>query len=179
MGLEHPDAFVLATVDAQGQPHQRSLLLKKWSPEGFIFFSNYNSPKGQHLKHQPCASAHFYWDVVEIQIRALGVVQKCPPEVGQRYWLTRSKASQMAQYVSQQSQPVQSSQQLEEMYARAQKKFRHAKVPCPAHWGGFEFKVKSLEFWSSDPRRLHTRVLYTKLQGEEGFEGWMVKRLQP
>ena len=174
LDLRHPDAFVLATVDAGGRPHQRSLLLKQWSAEGFIFFTNYNSPKARQLGVQPCASAYFYWDALGRQVRAWGRVQKSHPEVGQKYWATRSKASQLAQFVSQQSQPIEGRDKMEKIYSAAKKKFHDRPVPCPEHWGGFELRPQGFEFWQADVRRLHERVVYTKSR-----DGWSTRILQP
>lgn len=174
LGLKEPAAMTLATVDAEGAPHARIVLCRGWSTEGFVFYTNYASQKGQDLAANPRASLVFYWDVLQRQIRIDGEVVKTSAQESDEYWRKRARESQLSQYVSRQSEPVASREELERAQKAAEEKFAGRDVPRPEHWGGYRLKPKAIEFWMGRPGRLHDRHQYVKTN-----EHWTYRRLSP
>ena len=168
---DHPEvleaeAMVLSTFSFIGAyadfASSRVVLLKEVQSESFIFYTNYQSMKARYLKYQPVACLNFYWPVLKKQIRLRGKVKKISHEESVEYWKTRSFESQLSQFVSQQSRPLESRELLEQKWQEAKKKFYGKEVPCPKHWGGFAFKPLAVEFWQERPHRLHDRLLFLK-----------------
>lgn len=169
-----PNAFVLATVDADGYPRSRVLLLKGVDQGGFEFYTNYESDKGHQLAANPKASMCFFWSNQERQVRVEGEVTKLSPEESTAYFKSRPHGSQVGAWVSPQSQKIDSREVLEERAQLYAEKYVDD-VPRPPHWGGFRLMPQRVEFWQGRSSRLHDRVLY-ELQ-EDG--SWKIGRLAP
>jgi len=168
-------ALVLSTVSAAGKPSARVVLLKDVSSDGFIFFTNYNSRKGQDLAENPNAAITFFWPALERQVRVEGKVVKVDPQVSDAYFHSRPKGSQIGAWASPQSQPISSREILEEADKAYIKQFASAaEIPRPAHWGGYQLQPVRMEFWQGRPSRLHDRIVY-----ERQADKWQISRLAP
>lgn len=173
---EEPTALVLSTVNAAGRPSGRVVLLKHVEEQGFTFFTNYDSRKGQELAERPFAALTFFWPALERQVRIEGRVEKVAPEVSDAYFHSRPKGSQIGAWASPQSQPIESREALEQRDKQYQEQFTAQElVPRPEHWGGYRLVPDQIEFWQGRPNRLHDRILYA-LQ-ENG--AWSISRLAP
>lgn len=172
--IRSPLAMSLATVSREGHPSSRIVLAKEVRPEGVVFFTNYRSPKGHDIDHHPRVSATFFWDQMQLQVNLQGRAQKIDPSESRAYWEERPRGSQVSQYLSEQSQPIENRAELEKRFVETQKKFLDQPIPCPSHWGGHLIQVDTIEFWVDGENRLHDRFLYKK-----GDHGWSVTRIQP
>jgi pyridoxamine 5'-phosphate oxidase len=172
--IKEPTAFTLATAGAAGMPHARVVLCKSWSEEGFVFYTNYRSQKGQDLTVNPGAAAVFYWDPLHRQVRVGGSIEKTSRQVSEDYWRSRGRDSQLSQYISRQSQEAPSRETLENAWREAESEFAGRDIPCPAHWGGYILRPKTMEFWIGRPGRLHDRHEF-----EKSDRGWTYRRLYP
>lgn len=171
--LPEPNAMTLATVDADGQPSARVVLLKSFDDAGFVFYSNYESRKGRALDANPRAALLFFWPELERQVRVEGLVTRVPPDVSDAYFATRPLASRIGAWASPQSQPIPGKAWL--VTRAAEMGVRHGLSPGrPPHWGGYALEPRRVEFWQGRPSRLHDRILYTR-----GDEGWRLERLAP
>lgn len=177
--LNEPNAMVLATVNPQGQPDARVVLLKGFDDRGFVFFSNYRSAKGQQLGHTPEAALVFLWHELERQVRIEGSVEKISAAESDGYFESRPHGSKLGAWASQQSEVVASRQDLEVRLATVKEKYGDGPVPRPEHWGGFRVKPRKLEFWQGRPNRLHDRLRYFRSVTSEGSATWQIERLQP
>lgn len=173
-GIQYPTAMALATLGRDGELHNRVVLCKSWGEDGFTFFTNYDSRKGQDLAANARTSAVFYWDPSFRQVKISGAVEKTSRKVSEDYWRTRPRDSQISQYVSRQSQEVASRTNLEEEWAKADLEFKNREVPCPANWGGYLIKPNRIEFWIGRPGRLHDRYEF-----EKSGSTWTFRRLYP
>ncbi|MEP1552762.1 MAG: pyridoxamine 5'-phosphate oxidase [Paraglaciecola sp.] len=173
--LKDPTAMTVATVDKSGQPSQRIVLLKDFSENGFVFYTNTGSRKAQDLADNPKISLHFPWHLLERQVKVCGSVQPLTKTEVAKYFLTRPKPSQIAAYASSQSRPISSKQVLLAKFNEAKAKFANGDVPLPSFWGGYRVVPHEIEFWQGGEHRLHDRFLYTKNQ--QGI--WETKRLMP
>lgn len=171
--LPEPTAMTLATANADGHPSARIVLLKGYDEAGFVFFTNYNSRKGQELASQPWASLLFFWQGLERQVRIDGCVQRISEADSDQYFHSRPLGSRIGAWASAQSEPV-SLQSLEQNVLAAQTRFGDS-PPRPPHWGGYCLKPQTFEFWQGRPSRLHDRLSY-KLK-ERGV--WTIERLSP
>lgn len=170
-----PTAMILSTANAAGRPSARVVLLKEVTVEGYVFFTNYNSRKGQNLEANPYASLTFFWPVLERQVRVEGRVQKVLDEVSNTYFHSRPIGSQIGAWASPQSEPIASRDVLEEADKKYTTQFSNEPlIPRPPHWGGYEVIPDLVEFWQGRPNRLHDRIAY-ELNGCE----WLKKRLAP
>jgi len=167
-------SMTLATTGTDGQPSARIVLLKSFDDRGFIFYTNYQSRKGQELSENPRASLLFYWPQLWRQVRIEGVVEKISPAESEAYFQSRPLGSKLGAWASNQSQVVDQRETLEARFAELQKRFGED-IPRPEHWGGYRLKPNSIEFWQGRDNRLHDRLRY-RLQ-EDG--GWMIERLGP
>ncbi|MDP2506725.1 pyridoxamine 5'-phosphate oxidase [Oceanobacter sp. 3_MG-2023] len=171
---EEPTVMTVASVDAQGQPWQRILLLKSYDDDGFVFFTNYESNKGRQFSHNPRASLHFFWMTVERQVQVQGEVVPMSREEAQAYFHSRPRESQLGAWASQQSQPLASRSELETRFAQLSVEYQDKEIPLPDYWGGYRLQPSRMEFWQGGEHRLHDRVEYVLQQG-----GWKIQRLNP
>jgi len=174
-GIADPTAMVLATVDAQGQPDQRFVLLKQSDSTGMVFYTNYGSKKAQDISSNPKVSLHFPWHFMERQVRVSGTVSRVSLAESMRYFTSRPLDSQLAAWASQQSAPIRSRRILLEQFERMKEKFREGKVPVPDFWGGYRVVPHRFEFWQGGASRLHDRFEY--VQNAEAT--WTINRLAP
>jgi pyridoxamine 5'-phosphate oxidase len=173
-GIGEVNAMTLATVSPENRPSARVVLLKGYSHEGFIFYTNYRSEKGQHLAKNAHAALVLHWKELERQIRIEGAVKKNSREESKRYFHSRPEGSQLGAWVSHQSEVIDSRRILEARLAEMEERFARKEIPLPANWGGYVVQPEQIEFWQGRPNRLHDRFRYTR----EG-EGWRLDRLAP
>src|SRR5688500_10934024 len=170
--IVEPNAMTLATASADGMPSARIVLLKEFNPDGFVFFTNYNSFKGQQLEENPRACLVFFWKEVERQVRLTGLVEKISAGESDEYFYSRPKESQLSAAISPQSQVIESREWLDDHYKKG-KKTSGKDISRPEHWGGYRVKPVIFEFWQGRPARLHDRLQYT-LQNDGS---WKMERL--
>ncbi len=170
-----PNAMTLATVTPSGKPALRTVLLKEFSSDGFVFYTNYESQKGEELSKKPAASLLFYWPALVLQVRIDGKVKKVSSAESDEYFNTRPRGSQLSAWASRQSSVIPNRESLEEEMKRLEKKFKGKPVPRPPYWGGFRVIPDRIEFWNGRPNRLHDRLRYRKTAGGQ----WKVERLSP
>lgn len=168
------NAMVVATVDAGGQPWARTVLLKQFDAQGFVFFTNRDSNKGAQLAEHPRVALYFQWLSTSRQVQVHGRVQLTTPAEDDAYFATRPRESQLGAWASQQSRPLNARDALEERFAALGKQYAGRDVPRPPYWGGFRVIPERFEFWQAGPHRLHDRFEYTP----DG-EGWFIQRLNP
>ena len=174
--LIEPNAMTLATATPDGKPTARIVLLKGVSERGFVFYTNYESQKGQQLIANPYAALVFLWDKLERQIRIEGKVEKLTESESAQYFHSRPKASQLGAWASDQSRVIPNREVLEQKLADLEEQYSDdATVPLPEHWGGFRVVPNRIEFWQGRPSRLHDRLVYD-LQADGN---WSIKRLSP
>lgn len=170
-----PNAFTLATVGKDLKPSQRTVLLKIYDENGFVFFSNYGSKKSQQIEENPNVAAHFAWLGLERQVRIEGTIQKIPKSASLKYFLSRPKGSQLGAWVSHQSNVVNARSILEAKFDQICKKFAKSEVPFPDFWGGYVIVPTYFEFWQGGLNRLHDRFIYEKQEDSS----WKISRLEP
>jgi pyridoxamine 5'-phosphate oxidase len=168
------NAMTLATVDKNGKPSSRTVLLKSVDERGFIFFTNYDSRKGRELAENPNAALTFFWSELERQVCVAGSVTKLPAAESEAYFKSRPRGSQIGAWASNQSEPVADRAALEVKWRELEKKFP-GEIPLPPNWGGYILKPERIEFWQGRPSRLHDRLHYTK--SADG--AWKIDRLSP
>lgn len=168
-----PDAACLATVDKDGMPDARVVLIRRADERGFCFFTNYSSQKGQELTATPKASINFHWKSLKRQVRIRGTVEKVPSAESDAYYNSRPLGSRIGAWASIQSQPLPSRQTLLDRVAEFENKFDDH-PPRPDHWGGFRLTPVSIEFWQEGEFRLHDRTRY-----EKTADGWNIVKLYP
>lgn len=173
-GLVHPEAMALATATPDGRPSSRIVLLKEVDDGGFVFYTNYESRKGQELEANPQASLAFHWAVLERQVRVEGSVERVSREQSADYFHSRPRGSQIGAWASQQSRPLDERTTLEERVAHFTKKFEGDEVPLPDFWGGFRIRPRRIEFWQGRTSRLHDRLVF-----ETDGGSWTTHRLYP
>lgn len=173
-GLDEPNAFILATADAEARPSARAVLMKGIDEDGLVFYTNLASRKSWDMRVNPLAAATFVWAPLHRQIRFEGRVALVADDEADRYFETRPRGAQIAAHASMQSQVVDSRQHLHEAFQGLETKYRGVKVPRPRAWGGWRLTPESVEFWQGQPNRFHDRVRYVR----EG-EGWRTERLAP
>jgi pyridoxamine 5'-phosphate oxidase len=169
-----PNAMTLATVDADGRPHCRVLLLKGLDERGFTFFSNYDSAKGEQLLSNPFAAMTFFWPALERQVRIEGRVERVTPAESDAYYQVRPLGSRLGAWASPQSQVIRDRGELESLLADTEKRFLDTAPNCPPHWGGYRLMPERVEFWQGRPSRLHDRLNYRLEDG-----AWVRERLAP
>lgn len=168
------NAMMLASVDANNQPHLRTLLLKGADERGFVFFTNYQSAKGRQLLDQPKAAMTFWWHDLERQVRIEGMVERISDEESDAYYHSRPVGSRLGAWASPQSEVIASRQVLEDKLAELQVRYAQEAPPRPHHWGGLRLKPELIEFWQGRPSRLHDRLNYRLVNGQ-----WQRERLAP
>jgi pyridoxamine 5'-phosphate oxidase len=173
--IDEVNSMTLATASADGMPSARIVLLKEFNKEGFIFFTNYNSFKGQQMAENPKACLVFFWKELERQVRITGLIQKINAVDSDAYFHSRPLGSQVGAVTSPQSQVIENRNWLDEEYKRKEQELAFKTINRPGHWGGYIVKPVIIEFWQGRPSRLHDRLQYT-LQGNGE---WKVERLAP
>lgn len=168
-----PNATVLSTADADGRPSARTVLLKRFGPEGFTVYTNYESRKGRELAVNHAASLLFPWAPLARQVIVLGEVERVSPEQSDAYFATRPRGAQLGAWASEQSRPIPDRDWLDTRFARFGRQFPDA-VPRPPHWGGLLLVPQSVEFWQGRSSRLHDRLRYVR-EGDK----WRLERLSP
>jgi pyridoxamine 5'-phosphate oxidase len=174
-GLVHPDAFALATVSHDGKPSARMLLLKGFDENGFVFYTNSESRKGNELSGNPNASICFWWDKLERQVRIEGKVRAVPKAEADSYFATRPRGSRIGAWASRQSRVIRSRDYLDGQYRKFELEYADADIPRPPYWTGYRLLPSSVEFWQGRLNRLHDRLRYRKNKGG----GWIIERLTP
>jgi pyridoxamine 5'-phosphate oxidase len=172
--IPDPTAMVLSTIDQDGNPESRVVLLKEITPEGLIFFTNYQSKKGQQISENQHVSVVFFWAETERQIRIKGIAEKIPETDSEAYFLSRPVESQLGAWASEQSQVIESRRELDENYSHYQHFFQNNEMKKPPHWGGFLIRPAYFEFWQGRSNRLHDRIEFC-LSGHS----WIIHRLAP
>lgn len=172
--LSEPMAMSLATVDAEGRPSVRTMLLKDVDERGFIFFTNSRSRKGKELLANPHGALCFFWQPLMRQVRVEGRVEQIGDADSQGYWESRPRDSQLCAWASRQSEPLDERKRLEQAVAKTRSRFMDKPVPRPGYWSGYRLAPERIEFWKSGWHRVHERILY-----ENTRQGWRKILLYP
>ncbi|WP_315788125.1 pyridoxamine 5'-phosphate oxidase [Fischerella sp. JS2] len=173
--LLEPNAMTVATATTDGKPSARMVLLKDFDERGFVFFTNYNSHKGQELAENPQAALVFWWAELERQVRICGHVEKVSENDSDSYFQSRPFNSRLGAWASNQSEVIESRIILEQRLQELKAKYEDQDVPRPPHWGGLRVIPTEIEFWQGRSNRLHDRILYTRLDDGD----WKIQRLSP
>lgn len=174
-GIEaEPTAMAISTIDQEGNPESRIVLLKELTADGLIFYTNYNSKKGRQILANPRVSALLFWPVYERQVRIKGKVEMIPEKVSENYFLSRPVESQLGAWASPQSHVVENRSILDENFEHYRRYFKEHDMKKPPHWGGYLIRPHYFEFWQGRANRLHDRIEFQR-SGDE----WIVNRLAP
>jgi len=174
-GIDEVNAMTIATIGLDGYPKSRVVLLKQFTYEGFIFYTNYNSEKGKALEVNPNICLSFFWHTLERQVIIKGIAEKTAPSLSDQYFDSRPDGSKLGAIVSPQSDVIPSRYFLEENLKSLTSEFENKEIPRPDHWGGYLVRPQSVEFWQGRPNRLHDRIRYSL---ENGID-WKMERLAP
>jgi pyridoxamine 5'-phosphate oxidase len=174
-GIGLPEATALATASADGAPSVRMVLLKDFGPDGFVFYSNYDSRKGRDLAENPRAALLVYWHALGRQVRVEGRVERLSRADSEAYFASRPLGSRLSAWASRQSEPVAGRAELERAVEEARLRFADGDVPLADDWGGYRLRAERIELWQHREDRLHDRLLYVAAPGG----GWTITRLQP
>lgn len=174
LGIPDPNAMCLATADANGAPSTRMVLLKEWSRDGFVFYTNLQSGKGREILANPHVSLTFHWRELEQQVHIRGAAARVSDEEADAYFATRPHTSKLGAWASQQSRPLANRAILLTEVARLEALYIGRTIPRPPHWSGFRVTPTTIEFWTAGAFRLHDRQLFER-DGDE----WRVSRLFP
>ncbi|WP_295883015.1 pyridoxamine 5'-phosphate oxidase [uncultured Thiohalocapsa sp.] len=172
--LPEPNAMSLATVDADGQPSLRTVLLKLYDADGFVFFTNYESRKARQMDHNDRVALLFPWVALARQVKILGRAARIPTAESLKYFTTRPRGSRIGAWSSPQSQVISSRSLLEEKVAEMKRRFGDGEIPLPHFWGGYRVVPSSIEFWQGRESRLHDRFRYSR-----NGDAWRIERLAP
>ena len=173
-GVEEANAMTVASIGADGFPKSRIVLLKKYSEDGFTFFTNYHSEKGKAILNNPKVSISFFWHNLERQVIIKGIAKKITKSESEAYFNQRPRGSQIGAWASDQSEPITSREVLSKRVSELEAQFENKPIPKPEHWGGIIIVPKSIEFWQGRPNRLHDRMLYSLKENS-----WSHIRLAP
>jgi pyridoxamine 5'-phosphate oxidase len=172
--VNEPNAMTVATASTSGMPAARILLLRNFNENGFVFYSNYVSRKGEEIAANPQCALLFFWPELERQVRIEGVLEKQTAEESDIYFNTRPRTSKLGAWTSPQSKVVANRKALDDAYEEMSKQYPTDNVPRPPHWGGYVLKPSSIEFWQGRPSRMHDRILYSLADSN-----WKIERLAP
>lgn len=170
--VNDPEAMALATADATGQPSVRMVLLKGHGPDGFVFYTNEQSAKGEQLEGNPRAALLFHWKSLRRQVRVEGAVQRVGDSEADTYFASRARDSQLGAWASDQSRPLDGRATFEARLEDMKRRFDGQAVPRPPHWRGFRVVPERIEYWMDRPHRLHERRLFTR-SGDRWSEGML------
>ena len=173
-GVAESNAMSLATAGADGQPSVRTVLMKYFDADGFVFFTNLESTKANQIAANPRVALLFYWQPLERQVRLRGVAEKIRTSEVLKYFMTRPRGSQLGAWVSDQSSVINSRTLLETKLDEMKRRFGKGEIPLPSFWGGYRVRPEQIEVWQGRTNRLHDRFLYTRQDS-----GWQVERLAP
>ncbi len=168
------NAMTLATASKKGEPTSRIVLLKDYDEKGFVFYTNYDSEKGNQIEQNPYGSLTFYWNELERQVRIRGKIRKISREKSKIYFKSRPRLSQISVLASNQSNILENRMVLEKRFIDLEKKYENKEIPCPEYWGGYRLEHRKIEFWQGRRDRLHDRFVYIK-RGTT----WQTERLSP
>ena len=172
--IDEPNAMILSTANAKGVVEARTVLLKGFDVQGFIFFTNYHSTKGRHLEENPNCSLLFFWKELERQVRIIGKANKITADETNAYFMSRPEGSRLGAWASPQSQVVPDKKWLEDQFDFFSQKFSDGHIDCPPQWGGYRVVADKIEFWQGRPNRMHDRIQYRKVD-----DSWIIERLAP
>jgi pyridoxamine 5'-phosphate oxidase len=175
-GSFEPPAVAVATTGPRGTPSLRMVLLRGFDERGFVFYTNYNSRKAEHIKATPDAAMMIWWKAFDRQVRIEGRVKRTSEQESDAYFATRPRGHQVGAWVSDQSKPISGRAALEKRQKEFEERYREGDVPRPPHWGGFRIVPEHIEFWQARRDRLHDRFLYTR---EQDTCTWRIQRLSP
>lgn len=173
-GIDEPNAMTLATATPEGKPSARVVLLKEMTRNGFAFFTNYRSRKGEELRTNPRAALLFDWHEMARQVRIEGGVEQLSPEESDAYYLSRPENARIGAWSSPQSSVVRDRAELDALQRVVEQRFAQEPLPRPDHWGGYLVRPERIEFWQGRPNRMHDRLVY-----EKNEEEWSLQRLAP
>lgn len=173
--LGEANAMTISTIGLDGYPKNRVVLLKRFTWEGFIFYTNYDSEKGKAIQKNNKVSLSFFWQGLERQIIIKGKAEKLAKNLSDGYFESRPNGSKLGAWASNQSKIISSRQDLDKQLEQAEQKFKNQEIPRPKNWGGFLIKPQSIEFWQGRPNRMHDRI---RFELQEDFN-WKMERLQP
>ena len=171
---QETNAMTLSTQQPDGGVASRVVLLKEVSDEGFVFYTNYNSSKGQSIEHNNQVCISFFWQSMERQVIIQGTATKLPPETSDQYFQSRPRGSQIGAHVSNQSEVIENRFTLEKRLKFLEDQYKNKLIPRPTHWGGYVVSPHSIEFWQGRTNRLHDRLVYIQKSST-----WVIKRLSP
>ncbi|MEE8572913.1 MAG: pyridoxamine 5'-phosphate oxidase [Gemmatimonadota bacterium] len=173
-GLYLPESMALATATADGRPSVRQVLLKAFDERGFVFYTNYDSRKGEEIAENPRAALAVHWPILQRQVRINGGVEKTTEEESHAYFSSRPRGSQVGAWASDQSSVLGGREELELRFGEVKERFAGGDIPLPAFWGGYRVIPETVEFWQGRANRLHDRLRFTRTGGE-----WTIDRLYP
>lgn len=174
-GVDEVNAMTVSTIGLDGFPKSRVVLLKKFNEEGFIFYTNYDSEKGQAIANNPNVCLSFFWPSIERQVIIKGIAEKTPNNVSDNYFDSRPDGSKLGAMASPQSQVIPNRDFLEKRLKELEKEYEGKEIPRPDNWGGYLIRPQEVEFWQGRPNRLHDRIRY---QLQDDFS-WMADRISP